>query len=147
MTKLAIAENPSFKAIDWEIEREGNTYSYETLEMLQKQYPNDRFYFIVGADCLFGMENWKNPHRLFKACTLAAAMRNEVSLTAMEEKKLELEQKFDAHIILIPFISMSISSTQIRNRIQEGLSVRYLLPEKVLNHIKEKGFYREKIES
>lgn len=146
MTELATQDHPFFRSVDLEVVREGYTYSYETLEQLKRQYPQNEFFFIVGADCLFGIENWKNPRRIFDACTLAAAVRAETGMEDMERKKAELELKFGAKIILVPFISMSVSSTEIRRRIEKGLSVRYLVPEKVLHYIDEKGFYREENE-
>lgn len=144
MTELAVTEHPFFRSIDLEVKREGYTYSYETLEQLKQLYPGNSFFFIVGADCLFSIESWRNPQRIFDACTLVAAVREEISLADMGKKKKELEQKFEAEIILVPFVSMSVSSTEIRRRIRKGLSVRYLVPDKVLNYINEKGFYREK---
>ncbi|WP_276949026.1 nicotinate-nucleotide adenylyltransferase [Acetatifactor muris] len=146
MTELAVADHPLFRSSDLEVKREGHTYSYETLEQLKQLYPRNRFFFIVGADCLFSIENWKNPQRIFDACILAAAVRDEISPAEMEKKKYELEQKFKAEIMLVPFVSMSVSSTEIRRRIAGGFSVKYLVPDKVLNYINEKGFYREKNE-
>lgn len=143
MTRLAAEENPHFQCLDIEARRRENTYSYETLEQLHARYPEDQFYFIVGADCLYTMEEWKRPERIFQSCTVVAAVRDEKKLSEMELKKLELERRFQGAILLIPFIRMSLSSTEIRRRIRSGKSVRYLVPDKVLSYIEEKGLYRE----
>ena len=75
-----------------------------------------------------------------------AAVRGENTLPEMEAKKRELEERFceGREIVLLPFLHMSISSTEIRERIRRGQSVRYLVPDDVLAYIREKGFYREK---
>ncbi len=150
MTELAVKDNPLFRCLDIEVMREGATYSYETLEALKQTCPEDSFHFIVGADCLFTIGNWKYPERIFDSCTLAAAVRGEVSMAEMEDRKRELEEKFCSQgerIQLIPFPNIPVSSTLIRQRVSRGQSVRYLVPDQVLSYIEEKGFYREKDES
>lgn len=146
MVELAVFDNPFFKCLDMEVVREGRTYSYETLEQLKAAYPEDTFYFIAGADCLFTLDSWKYPDRILRNCILAAAVRGDVSLKEMEAKKEELEQKYCSPegIKLISFLQMSVSSTEIRRRILQGHSVRYLVPDRVIAYIEEKGYYREK---
>lgn len=149
MVELAIQDNPFFRCLDLEISRKGHTYSYETLEQLRARYPEDMFYFITGADCLFAIDHWKNPERILGNCTLVAAGRGDVPLEVMTAKKKALEQKYDCReeIQLVPFLSLSVSSTQIRSRILQGHSIRYLVPDRVISYIEEKGYYREKNES
>ena len=150
MTELAVRDNASFKCLDLEIARGGNTYSYETVEELRKRYPQDSFFFLAGADCLFTMERWRHPERLLNNCTFVAAMRGDARMEEMETKKEELERRFcdKGHkIFLLPFVGLCISSTQIRTRIRQGHSIRYLVPDKVITYIEEKEFYREKRES
>lgn len=148
MTQLAVRDNDCLKCLDIEVRREGYTYSFETLEELRRRYPEDAFFFIVGADCLFTIEKWKAPERIFANCTLVAAVRGENTLPEMLAKKADLEQKFccSQEILLLPFLQMSLSSTEIRERVRKGQSVRYLVPDSVLAYIREKGFYREKSE-
>lgn len=143
MTELAIADNVAFKCLDMEVKREGYTYSYETMEQLKRQYPEDTFYFIVGADCLFAIENWKYPEKIFESCILAAAIRGKASLGEMEKKKTQLEARFNGKVVLFPFSKLEISSTEIRSRVHEGKSIEHMVPEKVKKYIEEKGFYRE----
>lgn len=143
MTELAIQGNPSFQCLDLEVKRVGNTYTYETLLELRRSKPDTEFYFLCGADCLFSIENWKCPELIFQNCVLVASVRNNTSLTAMETKKQELSAKYHARIILLPFLNYSISSTEIRERVSDGRSIRYLVPDSVREYIVEKGFYRE----
>ena len=147
MTSLAVSGNPRFRCLDLETRRDGPTYTCETLELLKKDYPLDDFFFIVGGDCLFTIERWKNPEDIFRSCTLVAAARGEVLSEEMEEKKRSLEQRYEGRIILLPFMAFSISSSLIRQRIRKGQSVRYLVCDSVLSYIEEKGFYREESES
>lgn len=143
MAELAAEGNERLKCLDIEVERDGYTYSYETMEQLKSSFPEDHFFFIEGADCLYSMENWKYPERLLASCTILAAVRGDADLQGLEAKKAELLKRFGGSIQLMNFPQMSISSTEIRDRIMQGKSVRYMVPEKVLMYILEKGFYHE----
>lgn len=142
MTELAAKGNVQFKCLDLEIKREGYTYSYETLEELSAAHPEDVLYFISGADCLYSLDNWKSPERILRCCKLVVAVRADASLEEMEVKKDELTRLYGGEIILLPFVRLSISSTVIRERIRQGMSVRYMVPDNVLAYIEEKGLYR-----
>ena len=141
MTCLAIADNPHMKCLDVEIKREGNTYTCDTLVELHKEYPDHHFHFIFGADCLFSIENWRNPEQIFENCTIIAAVRGDTPLTEMTVKKAELEEKYNADIHLLPFLQLEISSTLVRERLTQKTSVKYLVPDNVIAYIKEKGLY------
>lgn len=145
MAELAAADNELLKCIDLEIQREGYTYTYETMEQLKAEHPDTEFFFIQGADCLFTMENWKYPERIFESCTVLAAVRGNADLEALEDKRQELTGKYGGNIVLLPFMQLSISSSEIRDRIKEGLSVRYMVPDRVLEYIEKRGFYCEEI--
>ena len=69
MTGMAIEDNPDFALSTIEIDREGNSYSYETVEELKRLQPKTDFYFIMGADSLLEIERWKHPDRLMTECT------------------------------------------------------------------------------
>lgn len=142
MVELAIGDNPHMKALDIEIIRAGNTYSYETLETLQQEYPEAELYFILGADCLFTIQKWRHPERIFGACTILAAMRNDSDPEGMEAQKQLLEQEYGAKVRLLSLPNIQISSTDIRERIRNGLSVKYFVPDRVLSYIDEKGLYK-----
>lgn len=142
MACMAVEGNKSLCCKDIEIKRQGYTYSYETLETLRQLYPEDHFYFIFGADCLFAIENWKYPERIFANCSVIAAVRGDSPIADMKQKILELESKYQADIILLPFIQLEISSTEIRERVRNGQSIRYLVPDKVIAYIEEKGLYK-----
>lgn len=142
MVRLALDDRADMFAEDIEVQRGGFTYTHETLEALTEQYPNDSFYFICGSDILFSIEKWKDPQKIFDLCTLVAAVRGDESMDDMKRKRDELAATYQANIEVFPFMNFSVSSTEVRNRIREGKSVTYLVPEKVLAYIEEKGFYR-----
>lgn len=141
MAQLATEDNQRIKCLDIEIKRSGYTYSYETLEQLRNLYPDYDFFFIFGADCLFTIEKWKCPEKIFDNCTVIAAVRNGSSEVEMAQKIDELKLKFRAKIILLPFLNLEISSTELRKRISCGKSVKYLIPDSVIAYISQKGFY------
>ena len=117
MVQRAIADNDRFRCLDMEIRRPGNSYSYET------------------------MEQWKCAGRLFAACEIIAAVRGDADMKGMQEKISQLEEHFSAKIQLLSFRRIEISSSEIRARRSEGLSVRYLVPETVREYMEEKGLY------
>lgn len=143
MVQRAIADNDKFRCLDIEIRRPGDSYSYETMEQLRSDYPEDDFFFICGADCLFTMEHWKCADRLFAACEILAAVRGDADVEGMQEKIRHLEEKFSARIQLLSFRRIEISSSEIRERRRKNLSVRYLVPEAVREYMEEKGLYRD----
>lgn len=145
MVSLALAGNEKLKCLDIEVEREGYTYSYETLEQLKVLYPEYHFYFIFGADCLFSIERWKYPERIFANCSILAAVRGDSSRQEIRNKCMELERKYHADIQFLPFLQLEISSTDIRNRVKAGKSIRYMVPDDVRFYIEEKGYYKNEI--
>lgn len=142
MTELAVRDRQKMRCLDIEVKREGYTYSYETLELLAAKYPEYTFYFIFGADCLFTIEDWKYPERIFSNAHIVAAFRNGASTGDMLEKANELTRKYNANITLLPFWNLEISSTEIRKRIKEGKSIDFLVPDEVISYIKQEGLYQ-----
>lgn len=143
MTKLAVEDNSSFLVSAIEVNREGNSYTYETLLELEKAEPDTEFYLIVGADSLFSMEQWRKPEAIFSSCIILAAIRGDKSRDNLQEQAEYLTDKYQARIKLLEMQQISISSTDIRKRIKEQHSVRYMLPDKVGAYIKEHHLYTE----
>ena len=143
MTALAIEDHPAFAVSGMEVERKGYTYTCDTMEQLKEKSPKDNFYFIMGADCLYTIEKWRDPERIFRVCDVIAAARNGSSLPQIAEKCKELSEKFHGKILLLQFPAMEISSTDIRERVACGRSIRYLVPEKVRDYIISNHLYQE----
>ncbi len=141
MTSLAIEDNPDFALSLMEIEREGNTYTYETLEHLKAHNPDTEYYFILGADSLIGLEKWQMPQRIFELCTIVAAVRNNSTREELEAVADKLSNKYNGTILILNCGNIEISSTQIRENVKEGKSIRYLVPDKVIQYINEHDLY------
>ena len=146
MTRLAIEDNPAFSISDIEVKREGNTYTCDTLSQLKKQEPETEFYFIVGADSLFSMETWRKPECIFRDCIVLAAVRDDKDSDKLQEQILYLQKKFGARIGQISFREIDISSTDIRMRLANGQSIRYMVPDKVISYIETHHLYKEDAE-
>ncbi len=146
MLSLATADRADFRVSDIEIRRPGNTYTYETMEELNRTEFDTEFFFIMGADCLFSIDTWKYPERIFASCNILAAARNHSSMRELEKQKQYLEKKYGADITLLSFPEIAISSTDIRKRIQEGKSVRYMVTDPVAEYLKRNRLYRENID-
>lgn len=152
MTALAIADHPYFKLSTLEAAdaRQGkNTYTFETLQKLRSADPEANYYFILGADSLYAIESWKQPARIFEHCTLLAAVRTEGN-TVLTESQNHLQQqmqylrkKYNASVELLEFEGIDVSSTQIRENVRHGKSIRELVPEAVETYIRKNHLYEK----
>lgn len=142
LVELAVRGNPFFEVSAMEIERMGETYTCDTLKILKQKYPETEFYFIVGADSLFHMQKWKNPEIIFQSCHVAAAVRDNMDLSAVKQKAQELQKQYHASVFPVSLGQIDISSTMIRDRIRQHRSIRYMVPASVLQYIEEKHFYQ-----
>ncbi|MGL5260148.1 MAG: nicotinate-nucleotide adenylyltransferase, partial [Lachnospiraceae bacterium] len=127
MTGDAIEDNPHFALSTIEVDRDGNSYSYQTIETLKENNPNTDYYFIIGADSLFLMENWMHPEKIFPEVTIAVAVRGEYDHEKLDQKIEELKEKYKGTIVKLSCRSVDISSTNIRKRVKEGKSIRYMV--------------------
>lgn len=144
MVSLAIQDDPRFRLEDYEVNRSRISCSYETMEHLTALYPEDSFYFIIGADSLFAIETWRSPERLFKVCTILAAFRGDKnSRSIMHGKIRRLKHKYSADIRLLYTPVMDVSSHELREQLREGRDVRDLLPPAVDAYIREHHLYRQ----
>lgn len=142
MTALAIRDMPEFALSTVELEQRGNTYTYQTLEQLRRAHPDARYYFILGADSLFHMTDWKYPERIFASCRILAAVRDDKTAEEMEAQIRLLEKEYHAGIRLLRTDRVDISSSQIRQKVAAGESIAREVPEPVRIYIESKGLYR-----
>ncbi len=142
MTRIAVDGYEPFEVSDIEVTRPGNTYSFETLEALAGQYPEAELFFIVGADTICSMDTWKEPARIFSACTVLAAMReDQVDPESFQTARKALEEKYGAVIRTVSIPNIGISSTDIRERVGLKKSIHYLVPYTLERYIIENGIY------
>lgn len=143
MVDLAIREVPYFRQELYEARRKEISCSYQTLEHFHHTRPEDRFYFIIGADSLFAIDSWIHPERIFPNCTVLATYRDEVNSKRMMEDRIEeLRDRFHADIRLLITPLLRISSHELRSRIKEGQEIDSYLPEAVSEYIMHKNLYR-----
>ncbi|MDD3279604.1 MAG: nicotinate-nucleotide adenylyltransferase [Lachnospiraceae bacterium] len=143
MVKLAIASNPHFELSMEEMNADGYTYSYRTLERLNKENPDTEFYFIIGADSLRDFDTWKEPARIAAACNIVVATRNQTKpeiFDAMLEKQRNL---FHGNFLKLDTPNLDISSNTIRERIHLGQTIRYYVSEEVRLFIEKQKIYGE----
>lgn len=142
MTIAAVGDNPKFSVSDTEVLNEGVNYTSETLERLHNANPNAHFYFIVGADSLDYMEDWHNPKKIFELCTVAAVQRKGFDNAVVQAKADFLKERYGADIECVQAPVIEVSSSQIRERIKSGLSIKYLVCDAVKEYIENNGLYR-----
>lgn len=143
MVRLALLENPYFLFSDLELKREGATYTCDTLAILKAQNPQTQYYFILGEDNLLTLKCWKNPAFILQNCVIAGAVRASEDNTQIKKAAELLKKEYQADIRILPTRRIDISSSEIRERLKNGQSVRYMLPERVYDYIQKKRLYRE----
>jgi nicotinate-nucleotide adenylyltransferase len=134
MVELAIEGFPSFAASRLELERPGKSYTIDTLRHLRQVHPEARLYLIIGADNVAPFSTWHNPRGILELCTVVAGTR----LSPREETDPKLERA----LVQIDTPVVQISSTQVRQRLSQGLPIRYLVPEKVEEYLRRRGLYQ-----
>jgi nicotinate-nucleotide adenylyltransferase len=136
MTVIATASNPTFQVSRIEVEREGPTYTVETLRALKAEHDAD-LYFITGADAILEIVQWKHRDELFDLARFIAATRPGYDVAGFQ---VPGEATDAVTVMNIP--ALAISSTDIRGRVRAGRPIRYLVPEGVKSYIEKVGLYR-----
>lgn len=141
MVKLAIKDNPHFQLSTLELDREGTTYTADTLAILTRENPDTEYYFIEGADSLFMMQNWNKPQIIFDLSTVVVAGRNNVDFKKLNNQAEFYEKTYKAKILLLKMPTIQIASASIRERIEKDRSIRYYVPDAVRDYINEHRLY------
>ncbi len=140
MTVLATAANPAFDASRFEIDRDGVTYTIDTLRALRANYPdNVKLFFITGADAILDLVTWHDAAAMAELATFIAATRPGYDIEQARQRVAASGVPFDVRYIEIP--ALAISSTNIRARVSAKKSVRYLTSESVIGYIRKNGLY------
>ena len=145
MIQLAIVGNRRFRISLVDVNREGPHYSADTVKILQDEYPDAQLYFVMGGDNLRDLPTWTRAEELYKRCRLAVMRRTDENISPdMHDEILPgLSDKVD--IVDTPLLSIWLSSTHVIERLREGQSVRYLVPDNVLEYIRINGIYASEI--
>lgn len=145
MLNLAVETDLRFSVSTAEIDRGGVSYTVDTLEMFRAMYPSADLFLIVGSDTVVDMHTWKDLDRILELCEVSAFLRpGEDCADGIAEKLLALSVPTQKRLMqyLVEAHRIEISSTEIRMRLAEGLSIRYLVPPEVEMYICEHGLYQ-----
>lgn len=142
MLELAISDCEEFEISDIEFQRQGKSYTYDTLCLLREKYPNDDFYLIIGADQFLTFNLWYRYRDILDIASICTAARENGN---QREKIIDFSNKLDGldknRFHLLNSDAVEVSSSQVREKIKKGEDVSSLIPEKVYNYIVEKGLY------
>lgn len=141
MVQIAIKENSNFSISTLEAENTEVNYTYHTLQKLKQIYRETHFYFIMGEDSLDDFSTWKNPKEICRLATILVAVRNEGG-HEIENKIKAAKELYQADMYMLHAPNFSVSSREIRERIRNGKSVHYMLPQEVENFIRQYSLYR-----
>ena len=142
MLNLAVEGEKDFLISTMEIERNGKTYTIDTIKELKKLLGNAiKFFFIIGTDELLLINTWKNYEELLKICSFIAVKRPGYKDKLLEDAVACLTKNYDANIRIVEIPPVDVSSSEIRKNIKNGISIKGLIDEKVLNYIKENNLY------
>jgi len=142
MLQLATESNLSFEVSDMELQRGGVSYTFDTMRQVQAEHPGAQLFFIVGLDSLTILHSWRNVDQLLELCTLVPFARGgEDPARVAEQIQLPEPVKTGLMERLIRIHEIEISASEVRMRLAEGLSIRYLVPPEVEMYIAEHHLY------
>lgn len=144
MCRLAFDGYDKAEISDIELRQTGKSYTINTLEQLDRLYPDSRFYLLMGADMFLSFTQWKDPHKIAQYAVLCAAARDEAQYNSLTQQGKLLKAEGISSIVLDidPF---EISSTEIRERLKNKQSCKGILPDKVIQYIEQKGLYQNAV--
>jgi nicotinate-nucleotide adenylyltransferase len=139
MVELTVADDERFEASRMELDREGPSYTSDTLEQLGEGTQDDELFLILGGDQAAALPSWHEPEQVLERATVAVFERVSWGRNAIMIKIGRLPGAERVRYLDMPL--MQVSSSAIRRRVREGLPIRYLVPDKVADYIQTKGLY------
>jgi len=143
MLELATAGMPQFVVSRLELEREGTTYTVDTLSQLHGQDPDRELFFLIGADSLADLPTWREPARIAELATIVAVNRGDRPLPELAPLTAQLGRTVTDRIQFVTMPGIDLASTDIRHRVRAGHSIRFMLPRAVETYIAENHLYVE----
>lgn len=134
MTRLAVAGAPHMEVSDVEIRRGGISYTIDTLRLLQGEHPGDELYLIIGMDNVADFGSWRDPEGILDVSRV-------VVMTRPGYKVPKREDRFVRRMEMCDVPEIEIASREIRRRVREGRSVRWMVTPEVEHFINQHGFY------
>ncbi len=146
MVRLAVKGNEHLRFSDFELKREGITYTSDTLTLLCEENPDTRYYFIVGADSLFKFDTWHEPATILRKCALVCSGRGSMNSADVRKKIEEVRDRYTTddfipEIYYVDLPATEISSNLIRDLISYEMPVEAYLAPAVLKYINDHNLY------
>ena len=141
MVQMAIDGNPNFSFSDFELQRQGTTYTCDTLRLLKEEHPDWSLYFILGGDSLLDFAHWYKPEEIVRYCTILAVPRETMSFRETKQICEKLCKKYSGAFCPVHLKHLKISSSLIRKKIKRGESLTGVCPDKVNRYIELHGLY------
>lgn len=141
MLELAVAGHDSLRVDRRELDRSDPCFTVETLAGLKAEDPTRELFFLMGADSLAEFSTWREPRRIVELAELAVVNRGEAALPDLDPLRALLGDSLTSRIHFVTISGMDISSSDIRRRIGEGKSIRYMVPRAVECYIDTHGLY------
>jgi nicotinate-nucleotide adenylyltransferase len=138
MVQRMIADKEGLAVSDLEITRGGPSFTVDTITELKMANPAD-YWFLLGADAMKGLPDWKQPERLLKLCRLGVAVRPP---TTESDVIMRLPADIRERVDIIKMKPIDVSATEVRDRVSKGQSVAHWVPPEVLQYIRENKLYR-----
>jgi nicotinate-nucleotide adenylyltransferase len=139
LCRLATQDDDRFEVSELELERDGPSYTVDTLEQLSSNAPNNELFLVVGGDIAAGLPDWHLPERVLELAHLAIAKRRGTTRDSVQEALATLRGGDRARFFQMPRIG--VSSTMIRRRVAAGQPIRYLVPDRVVDYIERHELY------
>ena len=140
MTRLAAGADPWLEVSALEVEREGRSYTVDSLEALVAERPEDELFFVMGADAAIGLSGWRRPERVVELATPAVARREGVAMAEVRAVLRRLGR--DEPLVVLDMPPFGVSSSLVRERAAQGRPIRYLVPDPVVEMIESRSIYR-----
>jgi nicotinate-nucleotide adenylyltransferase len=141
MCRLATGGDPGLGVCAIELEREGPSYTVDTLRLLHEREPGDELTFIVGGDMADTLPTWREPREVLRLARMAVTVRDELTQAGLEDRLAELHD--GSRVVFFAMPRLDVSSTELRRRVAEGRPIRHLVPDAVVDEIAAHGWYRE----
>ncbi len=141
MLEFATAGHKRFRVNRMELNRDGATYTVDTLQELRSEDPDHELFFLIGADSLTYLPTWREPSRIARLATIVAVNRGDRPLPDLALIRSQLGDAVASRIQRVSMPGIDLSATDIRRRVREGKSIRYMTPRAVEQYITENGLY------
>lgn len=143
MCRIATESLSNYIVSDIEIKRKGKSYTYQTLTALNEIYPEDTFYLIMGADMFLSLDKWKNPEIIFEKAIIVAVPRNESDMDDLSVYYNSVIINVGAKAVILDEPVMQVSSTYIRDNIDNCNLIESLVDRNVYDYIVKNNLYRK----